>query len=57
MLYFDAYLGITGRKLEPGETFYVEELDPKLGGMSAGYIYPEWFLMMLGIIKERIEQS
>ena len=35
-MYYKAFEDITGRKLEPGQEFYVESLNPGLGGMSAG---------------------
>lgn len=48
--YFNSYEKITGRRLEPGECFYVESLDAGIGGMSAGAVDPEWFLTMYGTV-------
>ena len=56
-MYYKAYEEITGRKLEPGEEFYVESFDPGLGGMSAGCVYSDWFITMLGILESRISQQ
>jgi len=55
-MYYKAFEDITGRKLEPGQEFYVESLNPGLGGMSAGGVSSDWFITMLGILQSRISQ-
>ncbi len=56
-LFYDAYQKITGRQLVPGENYYIEELDPDFGGMSAGCVNSDWFISIIGILADRMTQK